>query len=110
VAAGPQTPEAWAALAESVIVRLQEALDEAAVEEVEHDRTGDVLTVELGDDMRYVVSVNRDDRRIYVSAEGGGTTFYFQPDDGDWCSEDGRELYAYFAERFGQRTGVELGL
>jgi CyaY protein len=103
-------PEAWAELAEAVLDRIAEALDEAGSEAVEWDRTGDVLTVEFEDGVRYVVSMNRDRQRLYVSADGDGVMFGYQPDDGDWCAEDGRELYTWFAQCFAERSGVELEL
>lgn len=101
---------AWAELAEAVLDRIVEALDEAGPEDVEWDRTGDALTIEFEDGVRYVVSMNRERQRLYVSADGDGVTFTYQPDDGDWCAEDGRELYTWFAQCFGARSGVELEL
>jgi len=110
VAAEAPSPEAWAELAETVLDRIEEAIDLAAPEDVECDRTGDVLTAEFDDGVRYVVSINREKQRLYVSAEGQGDTFTYQPDDGDWCADDGRELYSWFAQCFGDRAGVTLDL
>jgi len=103
-------PVAWAELAEAVLDRIAEALDSADPENVEWDRTGDALTIEFEDGVRYVVSMNRERRRLYVSADGAGVTFTYQPDDGDWCAEDGRELTTWFSQCFAARSGVELEL
>lgn len=106
--AEPPSPEAWAELAETVVAAIESALADAGLEDLDIDRTGDVLSVEFEDGVKYVVSLNREKSHIYVAAEGEGLTFTYQPDDGDWCSEDGRELLDFFGDNFAEREGVSL--
>jgi frataxin-like iron-binding protein CyaY len=94
--------------AEGVLQRIETALGEGAPEDVQWDRTGVTLTIELSDGVRFVASVNADEERIFCSAEGEALTFTYQPDDDDWCPADGRELFSFLDEHFGQRTGVHL--
>jgi CyaY protein len=110
VAAEPPSAEAWVELAEAVLDHVEDVLDRVAPEDVEYDRTGDVLTIEFEDGVRYVLSINRDRQRLYVSADGAGDTFTYQPDDRDWLADDGRELYTWFGARFADRSGIELDL
>lgn len=93
-----------------VLQRIETALGDGAPDDVEWDRSGDTLTIELADGIRFVIAVNADAERLFCSAEGEALTFTYQPDDEDWCSEDGRELFSFLIEHFGHRTGVELDL
>lgn len=93
-----------------VLERIETALGDGAPDDVQWDRSGDTLTIELKDGVRFVASINADAERIFCSAEGEALTFTYQPDDDDWCSENGRELFSFLSEHFGQRTGVELDL
>ena len=96
--------------AEGVLERIETALGEDAPEDVQWDRSGSTLTIELADGVRFVVSISTDEEHIFCSAEGEGLTFTYQKDDEDWCSPEGRELFHFLDEHFGQRTGVHLDL
>jgi len=93
-----------------VLERIETALGDGAPDDVQWDRSGETLTIELKDGVRFVASINVDEERIFCSAEGEALTFTYQPDDDDWCSADGRELFSFLVEHFGHRTGVELDL
>lgn len=91
-----------------VLEKIETALADGAPDDVQWDRSGDALTIELKDGVRFVVSINTEAERLFCSAEGEALTFTYQPDDDDWCSEGGRELLSFLSEHFGSRTGITL--
>jgi CyaY protein len=86
------TESDFLALAEQTLASIERAV-EAVDLDIEAERSGGVLTLELADAGRIVVNLQAPMRQIWVAARGGG--FHFGWSDGAWRdTRDGRELFA----------------
>jgi CyaY protein len=80
------------ALAEATLDAIESAV-EATGADIEAARTGNVLTLELGDGSKVVVNSQAPMRQIWVAARSGG--FHYARQGDQWRdTRDGSELFA----------------
>lgn len=78
--------------AEATLAAIERAVEAVDVD-VEIERSGGVLTLELGDATKVVINTQAPMQQIWVAARSGG--FHFGWSDGVWRdTRDGRELFA----------------
>jgi len=83
------------ALAAATLDAIERAL-EACAADVEAERSGNVLTLELSDGARVVINSQTPTRQIWIAARSGG--FHFARDGDSWRdTRDGGELFAALA-------------
>jgi len=86
---------------------------ESAIEAVDADidatRSGNVLTLELGDGSKVVVNSQAPMRQIWIAARSGG--FHYEWRDGAWRdTRDGSELFAALSRVLSAQGGVAVVL
>ena len=87
------------ALAAATLDAIERAL-EACAADVEAERSGNVLTLELSDGARVVINSQTPTRQIWIAARSGG--FHFARDGDSWRdTRDGGELFAALARIVG---------
>jgi CyaY protein len=91
---------------DAVLARIESALE--AVDDLDVDLEGGVLTVECADGSRVIVNRQTPNREIWVAARSGG--FHFAWRDGAWRdTRAGSELFESLARIFASQAGVEVG-
>ncbi len=96
-------------LAADELKRIDSAL--GAVDGIEVDSTGDVITIEFDDGARYVINSHRAARQIWLAAELAAA-HYSRDEAGKWIdTRGGGELWARLEEVLGNKLGhaVKLG-
>jgi len=89
----------------SAIERAIEAVDI----DVEVDRSGSVLTLELADAGKIVINTQAPMQQIWIAARSGG--FHFGWSDGAWRdTRDGREIFAVLSAIVSSQGGVPVVL
>ena len=89
----------------SAIERAIEAVDI----DVEVDRSGSVLTLELADAGKIVINTQAPMQQIWIAARSGG--FHFGWSDGAWRdTRDGREIFAVLSAIVSLQGGVPVVL
>lgn len=106
------TDSEFDALADATLAAIEAAVEAAAADsgaDIELSRSGNVLTLELGDGSKIVVNSQAPMRQIWVAARAGG--FHFAWQDGRWRdTREGSELYAALARLLTAQGGVPLRL
>ena len=91
---------------DAVLARIESALE--AIDDLDVDLEGGVLTVECPDGSRVIVNRQTPNREIWVAARSGG--FHFAWRDGAWRdTRAGSELFESLARIFASQAGVEVG-
>ena len=94
---------AFLAAAEKELVRLQDAL-EAAYDDVDCSRSGNVLTIELESGAQVVVNIQTPMQEIWLASHLGG--FHFEMKDGAWVEpKTGRTLEVSAEDAISQLRG-----
>ncbi len=96
-------------LAEQALDAVERAVEACAVD-IEIERTGNVLTLELEDRSKIVVNSQAAMHQIWVAAKSGG--FHFAQLEGQWRdTRDGTELFAALSRIVSAQahTAVRLG-
>ena len=95
-------------LAADELKRIDAAL--GAVEGIEVDSTGDVITIEFEDGARYIINSHRAARQIWLAAELAAA-HYSRDDAGQWIdTRGGGELWARIEEVLGNKLGRKVAL
>jgi len=80
---------------------------EACGADIEPTRSGNVLTLELGDGSRVVINSQAPTRQIWVAARSGGHHYAHQ--DGQWRdTRDGSELFAALSRIVSAQAGAAV--
>jgi CyaY protein len=96
------------ALAEATLDAIESAV-EATGADIEAARTGNVLTLELGDGSKVVVNSQAPMRQIWVAAKSGG--FHYARQGDQWRdTRDGGELFAALSRILSTQGGEALVL
>jgi len=96
------------ARAESTLTAIERAIEALAID-AEVERTGGVVTVELGDGSRIVVNLQGPMQQIWVAARSGG--YHFALREGAWRdTRDGRELFAALSAIVSEQGGSPVVL
>jgi CyaY protein len=96
------------ALAEATLDAIESAV-EATGADIEAARTGNVLTLELGDGSKVVVNSQAPMRQIWVAAKSGG--FHYARQGDRWCdTRDDSELFAALSRILSTQGGKPLVL
>ena len=95
-------------LAEATLDAIEAAL-EATGADIEVSRSGNVLTLELGDRSRIVVNSQAPMQQIWVAARSGG--FHFGRQGDHWRdTRDGSELFAALSRLLSAQGGAAVVL
>jgi len=94
--------------AERVLGAIESAI-EAVDADIDATRSGNVLTLELGDGSKVVVNSQAPMRQIWIAARSGG--FHYEWRDGAWRdTRDGSELFAALSRVLSAQGGVAVVL
>jgi len=92
--------------AEAELGRLDDALTDLERDDFDWQLSDGVLTVELADKSKIIISVNRPAKEIWVAMKSQGLHFFFDPTTAAWRTQSGDELYgslsAYLTEKLGE--------
>ena len=94
------------AAAERTLDEIESAV-EACDADIEINRAGNVLTLELADGSKVVVNSQAPMRQIWLAAKSGG--FHYEWRDGAWRdTRDGSELFATLSRVVSAQGGVAV--
>jgi len=94
------------AAAERTLEEIESAV-EGCDADIEINRAGNVLTLELADGSKVVVNSQAPMRQIWLAAKSGG--FHYEWRDGAWRdTRDGSELYATLSRVVSAQGGVAV--
>ena len=94
----------FAALADSVLARIESALEESGIDADVELKEGGVLEIEYADASRMVINRHGAAREIWIAARSGG--FHFRWDGTRWRdTRDGRELFAALSQLVSAQSG-----
>lgn len=97
-------------MAEALLRRLADAVDEAEADGVEVELQGPVLTVETDARGTFVVSKHAPTRQIWLSSPISGASHYAFDGKAWRSTRDDAELLPRLADELGQAAGIELDL
>lgn len=101
------TERAFENAAEEALAALETALSD--IDGLEVSLSMGILTLEFGDDTKYVVNSHRAARQIWMAAERNAWHFDYRPEDKRWiASKNGDELTATLAAVIGRKLGREI--
>jgi CyaY protein len=96
-------------LADAALRRIENAIDDCAVEIDLEVKAGGVLELEFDDGSRIIINRHTAAREIWVAARSGG--YHFRPLDGRWVgTRDGEELMAALGRCITEQSGREVRL
>jgi len=100
------------ALAETMLARIEAALDAASIDIDYEVMPGGVLELEFEDGSKIIINRHTAAREIWVAAKSGGFHFrYENADDGRWVgTRDGVELMAMLSQVISQQAGEKVTL
>jgi CyaY protein len=94
--------------AEATLAAIERAVEAADID-VEVERSGGILTLELDDRSKIVINTQAPMQQIWVAARSGG--FHFGWSDGVWRdTRDGRELFAALSALVSSQSGSAVVL
>lgn len=95
------------ALADATLSRIENAIDDCAVEVDLEVKPGGVLELEFDDGSKIIINRHTAAREIWVAARSGG--YHFRPQDGRWLgTRDGEELMAAVGRCMSEQAGVRI--
>jgi CyaY protein len=95
-------------LAEATLDAIEAAIESTGAD-IEMTRSGNVLTLELGDGSKVVVNSQAPMQQIWVAARSGG--FHYGRHDGQWRdTRDGSELFAALSRILSAQGGESVVL
>jgi CyaY protein len=100
--------QAFLALAEQALDRIEDALDASGVD-VDVGRSGAVLTIEFDDGSKIIVNLQSPMRELWVATRSGG--YHFREDAGRWLGTRGEgELFACLSRWVSEQGGQAVVL
>lgn len=94
--------------AEATLAAIERAVEAVDID-VEIERSGSVLTLELADASKVVINTQAPMQQIWIAARSGG--FHFGWLDGVWRdTRDGRELFAALSAILSSQSGSAVVL
>lgn len=99
----------FAALADDMLERIADAVDEALGDEIDAELQGGILTLTLEAGGQYVINKHAPNRQIWMSSPLSGAT-HFGHDDGKWVStrDASVTLDGLLAAELNERFGVAV--
>lgn len=100
----------YATLADDMLERIADIIDDALGEEIDAELHGGVLTLSIEAGGQYVLNKNAPMKQLWLSSPASGA-WHFDYADGDWIStrEPRVTLDALLAKEMKDRFGVEVG-
>jgi CyaY protein len=96
------------ARADATLAAIEAALD-ATGADIEVNRAGNVVTLELADDSRVVINTQTPTRQIWVAARSGGFHFGWEEQSGAWLdTRGGGELFASLSRIISVQGGAPV--
>jgi len=103
------TPSEFDSLADTVLMRIAQALDESGADCDCETKGEGVLELEFSDGGRIVVNRHSTAQEIWVAAKSGG--YHFRWSGSDWVdTRDGGELFAALSKLVSQHSGSPVVL
>lgn len=101
----------FATLADSLLERIADVVDEALGDEIDAELRGGILTLTIESGGQYVINKHAPNREIWMSSPASGAT-HFRHVDGDWVStrDPGARLAEMLAAELKARFGVVVEL
>ena len=102
--------QSYLKLADATFRRIEDVLDEVDADEVDIERSGDVVTLTFADKSKCIVNTQRPTRQIWLAA--GARAWHFDWEGGRWIDDKDKttELFAAIARIVKERAGVELSV
>ncbi|MCS6945018.1 MAG: iron donor protein CyaY [Sutterellaceae bacterium] len=102
------TDSEFLTLAEVALRDIERALEATGID-VEMERSGNVLTIELAAGGKIVINLQEPMRQIWVAAKSGASHYAYR--DGAWRdTRDGRELFAALSTIVSAQAGTPVVL
>lgn len=97
-------------LAERTFRRLEASLDEAGSEDIDCERSGDVMTLTFKDRARCVLNTQRPTRQLWLAADARAWHFSYDEAQAAWLDDRGKgeELFATVAGIVKTHAGIDL--
>jgi len=103
------TPSEFDSLADTVLMRIAQALDESGADCDCETKGEGVLELEFSDGGRIVVNRHSAAQEIWVAAKSGG--YHFRWSGSDWVdTRDGGELFAALSKLVSHHSGSPVAL
>jgi len=103
------TPSEFDSLADAVLTRIAQALDESEADCDCEPRSEGVLEIQFSDSSRIVVNRHSAAQEIWVAAKSGG--YHFRWTGSDWVdTRDGGELFAALSKLVSRHSGSPVVL
>lgn len=99
-------------LADAVFRRVQDALTDVDVDEIDSDFAGDVLTITFKNGVRCVLNTQRPARQMWLAAKARAWHFSYDADNDRWFEDKHPEveLFSTLATIIREQSGRELRL
>jgi CyaY protein len=99
-------------LADAVFRRVQDALTDVDVDEIDSDFAGDVLTITFKNGVRCVLNTQRPARQMWLAAKARAWHFSYDADKDRWFEDKHpeAELFSTLATIIREQSGRELRL
>lgn len=103
------TEEQYVEMAHAELSALIATLDGLESDALQADLENDIITIELGDDVTYVINSHRAARQIWMAAERTAWHFDFDVASKQWiAAKNGDELWSALKRVLSERLGDEV--
>jgi CyaY protein len=101
---------AYQHLAERTLSRIEDAFKDVDADDVDVERSGDVVTLTLKGKSRCVLNTQRPTRQIWLAANARAWHFSYDKDKDEWLDDKstGVELFAKVADVVKEGAGVTI--
>ncbi len=90
--------------------QIEDALDHSDLD-IDSENNGNILTLELADSTRLILSRQEPLRQLWLAAPGGGFHFDYQPQQQIWfCQGSNQELFQMLNQLLSQHSGSSITL
>ena len=97
-------------LADEALREIESMLEDVDADDVDVERSGDVITLTFRDKRKCVVNTQRPTRQIWLAANARAWHFGYDEPSKRWLDDKGQgvELFARIAEIVKEQAGVDL--
>lgn len=98
-------------LADDALAKIESMLEDVDAEDVDLERSGDVLTLTFKSGRKCVVNTQRPTRQIWVAANARAWHFAYDEASGRWLDDKGQgvELLGQIAAIVKEGAGIDVG-
>ena len=97
-------------LAQRAFARVEDAFDDVDPDQVDCERSGDVLTLAFADGGKCILNTQRPTRQLWLAASARAWHFSYDEAAGEWRDDKdaSTELFATIARVVRERTGLAV--